>query len=84
MFDLDKFLSEAEVEIEAINFKITDRRTGLTESRTFFYPTFEPRSLTMINGYGYDVEMIGDRAIAKGKLSLGLLWGEFVEKGGLE
>ena len=84
MFEFDKFLSDYGMSVEAINFTVTDMRTGKKERGTFYYPSLDNKSLENLCKYGYRVEEIGERTKASGKINLAGLFGRFVEEGGLE
>ena len=84
MFEFDKFLSDYEMSVEAINFTVTDMRTGKKERGTFYYPSLGSKSLENLSKYGYHIEEIGERTKASGKINLAGLFGKFIEEGGLE
>ena len=84
MFDFKKFTSEYQIQVEAINFKVTDLRTGEKQIGCFFYPKIDCKSLEKLSKYGYEVEEIGENTKATGWINLGELFAKFVEEGGLE
>ena len=84
MFEFDKFLSDYGMSVEAINFTVTDMRTGKKERGTFYYPSLSNKSLENLSKYGYHIEEIGERTKASGEINLARLFGKFIEEGGLE
>ena len=84
MFEFEKFLKEQKMRVEAINFTFTDLRTGKKEIGTFYFPSFDAKSLEALSKYGYKIDEIGDRTLASGTINLAVLFANFVGQGGLE
>ena len=83
-FNLDKFLTHRQAQVEAINFSFSDMRTGERKQGTFYYLIADTKPLEEIQKYGYQVQFVKDNTIAKGTVDLAELFGKFVNEGGLE
>ena len=84
MFDIKKFNAESRLQVVAINYKITDLRTGEKQICCFYYPNFACKSLEDIRKYGFQIDELGENTKASGSIDLGELFARFTKEGGLE
>lgn len=85
MFDIDKFLTESVVDVNATDIRFQDARTGEIYSRTIYRPgkcvTFPQLAKEMAH-YGFILLWVNDEpSNAPGKMNWSDVFGSFIQQG---
>jgi hypothetical protein len=88
MFDIEKFLTETVVDVNATDIRFQDARTGEVYTRTIFRPgkcVTYPVLAKELAHYGYTLLWINDEpSNVPGKMNWSDVFGQFVQQEGVE
>ena len=83
MFDLEKFLTTTDYEVNATDITFKDMRSGETMRRTIYRPgntvAFQ-KLANELRDYGYQLINIGDPGNIPGKMNWSEIFGKFIQQ----